>query len=191
MHGRPKNPSLLRRCQSERHSLLDTDRRRYQPCRWEVAACCPSPLNRAARPSVNPARSPSDQVSRSVIPHSGYEHGAKIGHAAFLRRRGHAGRPLQTNTRPGRPAPATGPGTAVTEVCLRPFLAAWRMWRMRQCANGAPNAIYRRPSACISLGAHERHEGAANVHQRCIWPECGTGGIILRGSYVEPSSWST
>jgi hypothetical protein len=57
------------------------------------------------------------------------------------------------------------------------FLAAWRMWRTRQCANGAPNAIYRRASASISVHQrasvqvrHERAlEGAPNVHQRCIW----------------------
>jgi hypothetical protein len=44
------------------------------------------------------------------------------------------------------------------------FLAAWRMWRTRQCANGAPNAIYRRASASISVhqraSVQVRHERA-------------------------------
>jgi membrane protein DedA with SNARE-associated domain len=69
---------------------------------------------------------------------------------------------------------------------LRPFLAAWRMWRMRQCANDAPDAIYRRASASISVhqraSVQVRHERAPMVHQTCTNDAFGTFASVTRNS---------
>jgi hypothetical protein len=99
---------------------------------------------------------------------------------------GRAGRvPVPTWTRAAkclfrRPATPTGllrcPMSGPHRLwAVRRIFVAWCMWRARQCANGAPNAIYRRASASISV--HQSrcgHERAPKVHQTCTNDAFGT-----------------